>query len=124
MSSRNCSSRDSRFIGAAAGIGAIAGGADDATVAALALCGIRLGMAFQIQDDVLGIWGEAAETGKSTSDDIRARKKSFPVVYAFDQLEGDARDALMRSYGEEASDGDVQEVLTLLESARAREAAT
>jgi len=113
------------LLGAAAGIGAIAGGADDVTVAALAMCGIRLGMAFQVQDDVLGIWGEASETGKSASDDIRSRKKSFPVVFAFDHLEGGARDALARIYASPASpDADVTDVLALLDSVRARQAAT
>ena len=113
------------LLGAAAGVGALAAGAADATVAALAMCGIRLGMAFQIQDDVLGIWGEASETGKSACDDIRARKKSFPVVYAFDHLEGGARDALARIYASPVpSDADVGGALRLLDSVNARQAAT
>ncbi|MEX2225515.1 MAG: polyprenyl synthetase family protein [Dehalococcoidia bacterium] len=113
------------LIGASTGIGAIAGGADDATVAALAMCGIRLGMAFQIQDDVLGIWGEASETGKSAADDIRARKKSFPVVFTFDHLEGAALEKLERIYASPApSDAAVADVLTLFDSVRARQAAT
>jgi geranylgeranyl diphosphate synthase type I len=113
------------LIGAAAGVGAIAGGADDETVAALALCGIRLGMAFQIQDDVLGIWGDASETGKSAADDIRARKKSFPVVYGFDQLEGESLKELERVYGSPApSDRDVDGVVALLDSVNARGAST
>jgi geranylgeranyl diphosphate synthase type I len=82
-------------------------------------------MAFQIQDDVLGIWGDASETGKPAGDDIRSRKKSFPVVFAFDHLEGSALARLERIYASPGGpEGDVGEVLGLLDSVRARNAAT
>ena len=41
----------------------------------------NLGIAFQIRDDVLGIWGEEAVTGKSAATDILSKKKSLPVLY-------------------------------------------
>ncbi|NUM47500.1 MAG: polyprenyl synthetase family protein, partial [Anaerolineales bacterium] len=41
--------------------------------------------AFQVQDDLLGIWGDAALTGKSTESDLVAGKKSIPVVYGLAQ---------------------------------------
>ncbi len=44
--------------------------------------GRALGLAFQIQDDLLGIWGEEKLTGKRTADDLRRRKKTLPVVFA------------------------------------------
>ncbi|MGD8487744.1 MAG: polyprenyl synthetase family protein [Anaerolineae bacterium] len=44
--------------------------------------GENLGMAFQIQDDILGAWGDEAVTGKSAATDIRDKKKTLPVVYA------------------------------------------
>jgi len=113
------------LLGAAAAIGGIAAGGDAATVAALGECGRRLGMAFQIQDDVLGIWGEADITGKPVADDIRSRKKSFPVVYAREHLDADARSRLERLYATDAADGaHVDEVLELLERSGARAAAT
>lgn len=43
--------------------------------------GEKLGLAFQVQDDWLGIWGDAARTGKSTESDLVSGKKSLPVVY-------------------------------------------
>jgi geranylgeranyl diphosphate synthase type I len=43
--------------------------------------GENLGMAFQIQDDILGTWGDEQITGKSVATDIRDRKKTLPVVY-------------------------------------------
>jgi geranylgeranyl diphosphate synthase type I len=66
----------------ASSIGAIAVGADAATVAALAEFGDHLGLAFQLVDDLLGIWGTPAVTGKPALADLRARKKSMPVVAA------------------------------------------
>jgi geranylgeranyl diphosphate synthase type I len=43
--------------------------------------GEKLGLAFQVQDDWLGIWGDAERTGKSTESDLVSGKKSLPVVY-------------------------------------------
>lgn len=43
--------------------------------------GRLLGLAFQVQDDLLGIWGDAALTGKSTQSDLVTRKKTLPVLY-------------------------------------------
>lgn len=117
--------KTSALLGAAMGIGAVAGGADDSTVAALAMTGIRLGMAFQIQDDVLGIWGEGELTGKSTSDDVRSRKKSFPVVYAFDRLKEAGLSEMQRIYASPVmEENDVERVLELLDSVNARATAT
>ncbi len=47
----------------------------------LAEFGESLGMAFQIQDDALGIWGDPIITGKSTESDISTRKKTLPIIY-------------------------------------------
>ena len=44
--------------------------------------GEALGMAYQIRDDILGIWGAKESTGKSVQEDIRQRKKTLPIVYA------------------------------------------
>ncbi|MGQ9600298.1 MAG: polyprenyl synthetase family protein [Anaerolineae bacterium] len=49
--------------------------------------GEYLGMAFQIQDDILGIWGDERVTGKSAAIDVRDRKKTLPVVYALNHAE-------------------------------------
>jgi geranylgeranyl diphosphate synthase, type I len=59
--------------------GAPAGGS---RVGALRAFGRSLGMAFQLGDDLLGIWGEEAVTGKPVGADLRRRKKTLPVAYA------------------------------------------
>jgi len=47
--------------------------------------GRDLGLAFQAQDDLLGIWGDAALTGKSAESDLASGKKSLPVLYGLSQ---------------------------------------
>jgi geranylgeranyl diphosphate synthase type I len=47
--------------------------------------GEKLGLAYQVHDDLLGIWGNAEEMGKSAHSDLLSGKKSLPVLYALDQ---------------------------------------
>ncbi|MFJ8043639.1 polyprenyl synthetase family protein [Kitasatospora sp. NPDC096147] len=68
------------LFGAACALGALAAGGTDGQVAALDTFGRRLGLAFQLADDLLGIWGDPAVTGKPVGADLRTRKKSLPVV--------------------------------------------
>jgi geranylgeranyl diphosphate synthase type I len=70
------------LLGAAASVGAILAGAPPATVGSLRDYGRHLGLAFQAVDDLLGIWGDPARTGKPAGNDLRQRKKSLPVVSA------------------------------------------
>lgn len=62
-------------------LGALLGGADEERRLAYRDFGHYLGLAFQAQDDLLGIWGDAALTGKSTESDLVAGKKSLPILY-------------------------------------------
>jgi geranylgeranyl diphosphate synthase type I len=117
--------KSAALIGASMAMGALAGGADDRTVAAFDRAGGSLGLAFQVQDDVLGVWGDADVTGKPVADDIRARKKSFPAVYAREHLPAADREALDRIYAQAALTGDdVSVALRLFDEAGARDAAT
>ena len=70
------------LLGCAASIGAVLAGADDEIVAALDRFGMELGLSFQAVDDLLGIWGDPATTGKPTWSDLRQHKKSLPVAAA------------------------------------------
>lgn len=47
--------------------------------------GENLGFAFQVQDDILGLWGDEAVTGKPVADDLRQRKKTLPIIYAMER---------------------------------------
>ncbi len=85
------------LLGCAASIGAILAGAPAATVRALRDFGRHLGVAFQATDDLLGIWGDPATTGKPIGNDIRQRKKSMPIVAALAAGDDEAKalDALL-----------------------------
>ena len=103
-------------------IGAMLGTTDQAAVRAFARFGEGLGQAFQIRDDYLGIWGDEATLGKATGNDIRRRKKSYPVVFALEKAGGGALDALHRIYAQEQlAEDDVEQVLSILDEVGARE---
>ena len=63
-------------------IGAHLAGAPGSAVAALREYGRRVGLAFQAVDDLLGIWGDPAVTGKPVGDDLASRKMTYPVIGA------------------------------------------
>ena len=73
------------LISAATEIGALLG-SQEANLANLAAeFGLSLGLAFQIQDDYLGIWGETEKIGKSTASDLTSHKKTLPILYGLQQ---------------------------------------
>jgi geranylgeranyl diphosphate synthase type I len=102
---------------AACAIGALIGRAADERVSALASFGAWLGIAFQIQDDILGIWGDPDVTGKQDSD-LSHRKKTLPVLYATER-NARARDIYFKRDWNAASDVDVMR--QLIEAGGARE---
>ncbi|GAA2268232.1 dimethylallyltransferase [Streptomyces ruber] len=72
------------LLGCAMALGALLGGASPATAGALDRAGRHLGTAFQVTDDVLGMWGDPAVTGKPVHSDLRERKKTLPLLLALD----------------------------------------
>jgi geranylgeranyl diphosphate synthase, type I len=70
------------LIGCACALGALFGGGTPEQVMCLRDFGKYLGLAFQHVDDLLGIWGDPAVTGKPVHSDLCSRKKSLPVVAA------------------------------------------
>lgn len=76
------------LLSACTRIGAQVAGADAALVEGMASFGRLVGLAFQMTDDILGIWGDAARTGKAAANDIRRRKKSLPIAFALETARG------------------------------------
>ena len=74
--------KTSALLSACTHIGALLGNAGEAEQEAYRQFGYHLGLAFQVQDDILGIWGDEAVTGKSAASDLVEGKNSLPVLYA------------------------------------------
>jgi geranylgeranyl diphosphate synthase, type I len=111
--------KTSTLIGTAISTGALVGGSDMATAQALYNFGINLGMAFQLQDDVLGIWGDPKLTGKPAAADLSRRKVTLPIIRAL--RDSRQRQALADLYREETiTDADVQRMLTILDETTIR----
>ncbi|MGV9882751.1 polyprenyl synthetase family protein [Streptomyces sp. NPDC003006] len=112
------------LMGCACALGGVLAGADDQQVVALRDFGRRIGVAFQCADDVLGIWGRTARSGKPVGADLAARKKSLPVVAAL-AGGGDASRRLKALYGSPApfQEQDIALVARLVEEAGGRQAA-
>jgi geranylgeranyl diphosphate synthase type I len=108
------------LLGAACRLGALAAGAADAVADHHRWFGVHLGVAFQLADDVLGIWGDPARTGKPAHSDLRARRRSLPVVAAL-AADSPAARRLARLYAEApGSDEAVRQVADLVAEAGGR----
>lgn len=109
------------LFAASTALGAYVGGGDDGLVHLLHLFGKELGIAFQIRDDLLGIWATEERIGKSTVD-ISQRKKTLPVVYGLQNSVGEARKTLERLYAQESIEGnDIIEVRKILDRLGAKD---
>jgi geranylgeranyl diphosphate synthase type I len=86
--------------------GAALAGAGRETVAAYSAYGLPLGEAFQLRDDVLGAFGDPAETGKPSGDDLREGKRTFLVAEAFQAADEKDRAVLEERLGDSTLDGD------------------
>jgi geranylgeranyl diphosphate synthase type I len=79
---RMIAGKTASLVGASVAIGAHIGGATFDQARALQTFGQEIGLAFQIQDDVLGIWGDPSVTGKAAGNDVLRKKKSLPMLHA------------------------------------------
>lgn len=118
------------LIACACEMGAMVGTDDVSIVKALHDFGYNLGMAFQIADDILGIWGEPGVTGKPAGDDILSRKKTLPIVYALEagqqpnsppHLVRAAEEIRQVFRSDKVSDSDLRRVLAALETGEAKD---
>jgi geranylgeranyl diphosphate synthase type I len=109
------------LFAASTSLGAYLGSGGDKQVDSFQRFGKELGIAYQIYDDILGIWGAKERTGKS-SGDIAQKKKTLPVIYGLQNSGGEARELLEKLYSRKAiKEDDVGEVVKFLEQCGARE---
>lgn len=109
------------LIGCSLEIGALLGIDDESVIGNFRSFGNNLGLAFQIRDDILGIWGNDKKTGKPMGSDILRRKKSLPVVYALEKAKGKEKEELIGVYqGETIDNNNLDTVLAILNNVQAR----
>ena len=103
------------LIAASIEAGALLATDDDEVIARYRGFGWALGLAFQLNDDLLGIWGAEQATGKEPSD-IARRKKTLPVIYAWQHAGPEDRERLTELYGNGGPTADdVAEIIAILE---------
>jgi geranylgeranyl diphosphate synthase, type II len=89
------------LLAASVELGAVLAGAVAASRAAFAAFGAKLGLLFQIADDILDVTGTAAELGKSPGKDAAAGKLTYPAVFGLETAR-EVRDRLAEELGREA----------------------
>jgi geranylgeranyl diphosphate synthase, type I len=82
----------------------------------LASFGEDLGMAFQVRDDLLGVWGTEGDLGRKSGSDLRKRKKAYPLVAAHERASDTDRAFVEKAMkSEPVSDGDIKKILALMD---------
>jgi len=111
------------LLACAAEMGASLGCRDESTIQAFHQFGWHLGTAFQVRDDLLGIWATLAESGKTPAGDVLRRKKTLPVLYAIQHASPPDHAWLQTLYTRPEAPGreQVEQVLSILEQTRSRE---
>lgn len=109
------------LIGCSLEIGALLGTDDKSVISHFRNFGSNLGLAFQIRDDILGIWGNDKKTGKPMGSDIQRRKKSLPIVYALEKAKGKSKTELINIYeGKAVGNQELDTVLGILNDVQAQ----
>ncbi len=99
-------------------LGAILGGCDEEKVHKLEDALINLGVAFQIKDDLLGIYGDEKHIGKSVTSDVSEYKQTILYAYA---INTEYKDELLKYYGKDISAKEMDKVKELFDKSGARE---
>jgi len=117
--------KTAQLFDASCALGALAANCGEEAVLEYGAVGRAYGLAFQIRDDVSGIWSSVDETGKIAGTDIARRKWTFPVVWAMAQSPSADRSTVVDAYahGRALEPGEVENVIGALDGLGAKEAA-
>jgi geranylgeranyl diphosphate synthase type I len=110
------SGKTSALLYAACACGALIAGADIDKLNHFGEFGQNVGLAFQMHDDLLGIWGDTASTGKPAGDDLRSRKKTLPILYGIQH----AQPVQELWKGPLSNEDEIQKMIIALENAGAK----
>jgi geranylgeranyl diphosphate synthase, type I len=104
-------------------MGATLGTYNQEIIEGLARFGHALGLAFQVRDDMLGVWATEAESGKLPLGDIYRRKKSLPILHAFQYAQPDDQQVMTKMYNQDApiTQEQAQEILAIFVRTQTRE---
>ncbi len=109
------------LISASIEAGALLATDDEDVISGYRRFGWELGLAFQLNDDLLGIWGQEQKTGKVPTD-VARHKKTLPVLYAFEHATPADHARLTERYATpEPSDAVIAEIVTILERSGAQD---
>ena len=117
------SGKTAALVAGSLGLGALLGSEDAALAGRYGEVGEELGIAFQIQDDLLGIWGDPARTGKPGAADVYQRKMTLPVIHALSTVDPAEAGELASIFAASASPvtaGQASRALEILGAAGAR----
>jgi geranylgeranyl diphosphate synthase type I len=109
------------LIAASIEAGAVLATEDEDVIGRYRAFGWDLGIAFQLNDDLLGIWGSEYATGKEPTD-VARKKKTLPIIYAYEHADPTDRARLIELYSNGTLGTDrVQEIVAILERAGSRD---
>lgn len=105
------------LMSGAAEMGALLGTRDRETIDRLRAFGQAIGIAFQVRDDILGVWASTSELGKTAAGDIYRRKKSLPILHALEYASEQDQQILRTLYRQENSitSEQLDDILSILE---------
>jgi geranylgeranyl diphosphate synthase, type I len=111
------------LMGCAAEMGALIGTREAETIFRLRSFGFSIGIAFQVRDDLLGIWASTEELGKTPAGDIYRRKKGLPVLHALEHAEASDQQFLRLVYSQKTpiTATQAEAVLAIFERAHTKE---
>lgn len=116
------SRKTAALMSCAAEMGSMLGTRESATIESLSDFGFEIGIAFQVRDDVLGVWASVAQLGKTSAGDIYRRKKSLPILYALEHASTQKQRILHQLYSQETplTGADVATVLSIFAETETR----
>jgi geranylgeranyl diphosphate synthase type I len=111
------------LMGCAAEMGAMLGTREAETIFRLRSFGFSIGTAFQVRDDLLGVWASTEELGKTPAGDIYRRKKSLPAIHALESAGVSEQQFLRQVYSQKTpiTSSQVEEVLAIFERTHTKE---
>ena len=103
-------------------LGAALASGTEAQIAALGAFGSLIGQAFQLRDDILGVFGDPELTGKPAGDDLREGKRTVLVLAALERSQARERDRLLAVLGHPAEEGELDAARRIITDSGARQA--